>query len=196
MFLIYRLVLSITILLIDKVIENRTRIVHFCLLTIFKLYLEVLRKPLGKKTPNTISIKFERYSDTINKGLSIGDNTWSDMSDHCSHLHWIPSCAFPHDITIETVQNNFVSQLHWFKKCLHVVCFLPSLCVSPFRSLLWLALPNFHESLKLVSTVTKCPHRVNVERILPHADSVLLQSCLFHVNCLVRFLGIHLNSRF
>ena len=94
------------------------------------------------------------------------------MSDNSSHLHRIPSSSSSHDISIERVQNTFMSQLQRIKQDTQISrIFLFSSIPLPL-GLIFLPFPFLHKVFEFISSVSESSHCVNIEWILSHANNV------------------------
>lgn len=85
--------------------------------------LDILGEALGKKHPNTISVQLQRLTDSaLNEILAVTDDIRPKIGHHRRHLHGVPPSALPHDVPVETVEDDFVGQLHRFVEDHQTLC--------------------------------------------------------------------------
>lgn len=80
-------------------------------LSILQFDLKVLWEAFWQEGPNTICIKLKWLSQLVHHLSRLLDYLCSCVGHHGCHLHWVPPGSFLHDVAIEGVQYDFMSQL-------------------------------------------------------------------------------------
>jgi len=159
----------------------------------FEVDFHIFRETSRKEHPYTISVQFKRFSDfSLHIVFAVANYARTNIGNHGGHLHGIPSGSFPHNITIETVENNFVSQLHWLVQTHQTFSLFDCSSILWFASLFVILLPLFCQTFVFVSSISEVPYCVDVEGVFSHANNIWSLLNCFDMSSLVDPLRIGL----
>ena len=168
------LVLVVGELAMDQMVQHGAGVGDGQFLAVLELEGKILGERGRKHAPDAVRVEFQGPAESLDQRPGHLDDGCSRQARHARHFHRVPARAFPHDVSVEGVQNDLVRQLQGVEKHDHLfgVVNLGGRGARLPQGV-GLPLPDLCLGLVLVAPVAKVADSVDVEGVLPLADDGL-----------------------